>query len=99
MTQGSSLSDLPEVMAAEYVKNKSLADGRIIGLKRLLFHWTIHVDIHEWGYEERYCFATFELADEAFEKWIDQEEPTNWHRHPTTARRRSIETGEIWIEP
>lgn len=98
MTQGSSPAGISDEVAAEYVQIKTLADGRLIGLRRLMFHWTIHVDIDETGYSDRYCFATRQLAQEAFDLWDGTGDPINWHRHPHTGRRRDLSTGREWIE-
>jgi hypothetical protein len=59
--------ELPPEIRADYTDFRVLPDGRLIGVKRLLFHWTIHVDINLIGYEDRYCFCTYELAKAAFD--------------------------------
>lgn len=82
---------------AAYTRLRRLPDGRWIGVHRLLMHWTIHVDLHEYGYEDRYCFATQELADKAFDEWDGTGDPEGWHRHPKTGRRRDLTTGKEWI--
>lgn len=81
----------------EYVELKTFPDGRICGIHRLLFHWTLHVDIHEYGYEDRYCYETRELASEALKEWDGVADPKNWHRHPKTGRRRDLIKGTEWI--
>jgi hypothetical protein len=90
--------ELPDEVASSYVDLKKLADGRYIGTLRLLFHWTIHIDIDGIGYADRYCFATYELAKLAFDKWSGEGDPEGWHRHPKSGRRRDIATGREWIE-
>jgi hypothetical protein len=90
--------ELPPEIRADYTDFRVLPDGRLIGVKRLLFHWTIHVDINLIGYEDRYCFCTYELAKAAFDEWDGQGDPKNWHRHPKTGRRRDLQTGREWIE-
>lgn len=52
-----------------YVTLKTLPDGRLCGVQRLIYHWTVHIDIHETGYEDRYCFYTRELAEKALAAW------------------------------
>lgn len=89
---------LPFDILDKYVALRVLPDGRICGVHRLLYHWTLHVDIHEDGYEDRYCYATRELAVAALETWDGQGDPVGWHRHPRTHRRRDVLTGAEWIE-
>lgn len=89
---------LTDEVAAEYVELRPLPDERVIGLKRLMFHWTIHVDLDMTGYRDRYCFATYELAKEAFDAWDGTGDPINWHRHVNSGRRRNLQTGEEWIQ-
>lgn len=93
------IEDLSQEIRDEYVSMRSLPDGRIVGVKQLLFHWTMHVDIDGFGYADRWCFATRELAEEAMADWYGDADPINWHRHPTSGRRRDLETGRIWVEP
>jgi hypothetical protein len=64
-----------------------------VGIKRLMFHWTMHVGrLHDMiGHDERFCYQTFDLAATALTDWMVREfedEPENWHRHPNTSRRR-----------
>lgn len=73
---------------ATYMRFWRLPDGRLCGLQRLLFHYTVHVDIFAFGYSDRYCFITAELALDAMSRWDGTGDPDNWHRHPTTGRRR-----------
>jgi hypothetical protein len=91
--------DLPPNILDQYVALKVLPDGRICGVHRLLYHWTLQVDVHEEGYEDRYCYFTKELAVEALDAWNGQGDPVGWHRHPKTHRRRDVLTGEEWIAP
>ena len=88
-----------EEMVEPYIFIKRFADSRICGILPLLYHWTMHVDISEWGYEDRYCYQTKELAIAALKEWNGKGDPKNWHRHPKTGRRRNPETGEEWIAP
>jgi hypothetical protein len=76
-----------------------LPDGRICGVLRLLYHWTMHVDLNEIGYEDRYCYNDLAGALTAFAGWNGEGEPMGWHRHPTTGRRRDPATGEEWVAP
>lgn len=74
-----------------------LPDGRVCGVHRLLYHWTLHVDVHEDGYQDRYCYASEDSAISALLTWNGVGEPTGWHRHPKTGRRRNLGTGEQWM--
>jgi hypothetical protein len=76
---------------------KRLSDGRICGVHRLSYHWSMQIDIDYIGYNDSYCFATFELAIDALQKYDGETEPIGWHRHPKSGRRRNLETGEEWI--
>ncbi len=89
---------LPEEVKNQYIDLRQLPDGRYIGTLRLLFHWTMHVDIDPIGYADRYCFATYELAKKAFDEWSGDGDPDYWHRHPKTGRRRDPETGREWVD-
>lgn len=85
---------------SHYAVVRTLPDGRVCGVMRLLFHWTVHIDITPWGYEDRYCFMTFADSCNALEGWNGEGDlPGNWHRHPTTGRRRDPATGQIWSQP
>lgn len=86
--------NMDEVMK-HYVATRVLPDGRMIGVHQLLYHWTMHVDINEYGYEDRYCFWTRGLAVAAMETWDGTGDPINWHKHPATDRIRNVITGEI----
>ena len=90
---------LPDEVRAIYVAMKRMADGRLCGVHRLLYHWTLHVGIHELGYEDRYCYATKEGAISALEAWDGTGDPIGWHRHPATNRRRDVQSGHEWIAP
>lgn len=79
-----------------YVTIKELPDGRFCGVHRLLMHWTVHIDIHDYGHEDRYCFATRELAETALSAWEGQGDMAYWHRHPASGRRRELVAGKPW---
>lgn len=80
-----------------YDRIRQLPDGRWIATHRLLMHWTLLVDLHAYGYEDRYCFATKALVDAAFDNWDGTGDPEGWHRHPNSGRRRNLQTGEEWV--
>jgi len=77
---------------------RQLPDGRWLAVHRLLFHWTLLIDNHEFGYEDRYCYQYYDDAVEAMNNWDGEgDAPGNWHRHPTSGRRRDA-TGREWID-
>lgn len=92
-------SGLPYEVAESYRILGQLPDGRICAINRLLYHWTMLVDLDWTGYRERYCYATFEGALQAMIEWNDQPEPEGWHRHPESGRRRDLRTGKEWVAP
>lgn len=67
--------------------------GRWVGILRLMFHWTMHEGgVGDFcGHDGRWCYQTFDLAADALAEWAErsfQGEPTHWHRHPDSGRRR-----------
>src|SRR5262245_24839389 len=81
--------ELPEDVTKMYIGIRRLPDGRIIGVHRLLYHWTMHVDIDEIGYADKDCYQTQEQALLAMLTWDGIGEPGyGWHRHLKTGRRR-----------
>lgn len=93
------IDDLSEEVRKSYVVMKQLPDGRLCGVLRLLYHWTMHVDIDPCGYRERYCYKSLPDAIIALDKWDGTGDPEGWHRHPESGRRRDLETGQEWIAP
>lgn len=75
------------------VEIRDLGDGRAAYLAPLLFHWTIKlVTIGDmFGYDDRWCYQTEILGRRALATWDfpREKEPTGWHRHPSTGRRRT----------
>jgi len=90
------ITDIRPEDLATYEAVRELPDGIVIAAHRLMYHWTLLIDLDYCGYNDRYCFATKELVMDAFNKY-DGSEPEGWHRHPKSGRRRNIETGEEWI--
>jgi hypothetical protein len=40
------------------------------------------------GYDDRWCYDSYERAKTALDAWDGQSEPEGWHRHPMSGRRR-----------
>lgn len=91
--------DLPASVREAYTCFRTLPDGRLCGVHRLLFHWTMHVDIDVDGYRDRYCYQTETGAIKALLEWSGNGDPDGWHRHPASGRRRDPKTGKEWIAP
>lgn len=76
-----------------YVEFLDMGNGMWVGIKRLLFHWTMHTGClgDEDSYDDRWCYATEDLARRELAAWAAlgyQGEPQGWHRHPKSGRRR-----------
>lgn len=96
--------DIPEEALASYTTIRTLPDGQVCGVKPLVFHWTVHVDLDSVGYRDRWCFQTEDQANTALAAWDGVGDmPGDWHKHPTSGRYRNPETGAVWkdgeIEP
>jgi hypothetical protein len=52
------------------------------------------------GYDDRWCYEDFPDALKGFQSWDGAKgtEPTGWHRHPKTGRRREIQKDGTWRE-
>jgi hypothetical protein len=75
----------------EYFDPKEFPDGRVACLMGLLYTCAIIVLSEkncEHSYDDRWCYCSPEKAKLALAAWDGMGEPTGWHRHPTTGRRR-----------
>jgi len=68
-------------------------EGRWAALHPFAFTWAIieGKDGDRCGYSDRWCYATFDKAVDGLNEWLLREfegEPSGWHRHPSTGRRR-----------
>lgn len=74
---------------------RDLGDGTWIMARRLMFHWMmVRGDFGDLiGYFDRWCYATEELVREALAAFpltpSADYEPSGWHRHPPSGRRRT----------
>ncbi|RBB38893.1 hypothetical protein DPV79_16055 [Burkholderia reimsis] len=55
---------------------------------RLMFTFAIIADMTPYAYGERWCYHSYADAKAALDAWDGEGEPTGWHRHPDTGRRR-----------
>jgi hypothetical protein len=91
-------SKLPQEVIDMYKVLGKTDNGIICGVHRLVFHWTLHIDISDYSWEDKYCFRNFHDAIEALLMWDGiSDMPGKWNRHLKTGRRRNLETGEEWI--
>lgn len=72
------------------VRAKTIGGGRFAAIKPLMFHWTMIIGRigDRCGYEDRWCYENRQKAEAALHAWDGTGEPTGWHRHPRTSRRR-----------
>ena len=76
--------------------------GEYVLAKPLLFHWALYRGAlaDEIGYDDRWCYATREMAEAALAGFPLRPEPgyepDGWHRHPNRGRRR--EGGDVGRE-
>lgn len=66
-------------------------DGRRVWIVQFAFTAAILIgDPDAWEYDDRWCYATASLAASHARAWNAEPgtEPTGWHRHPATGRRR-----------
>jgi hypothetical protein len=93
------MDEISNETKSHYTAMRELPDGRVCGVHRLLFHWTMHIGISNYGYEERYCYQTEKQAIDSMMAWDGTGDPPgDWHKHPDSGRRRDPFTGEIWHE-
>jgi len=74
--------------------------GRMLALHKLAYTWALLADISLTGYEDRWCYPDYRSAKAALDAWSGEEgtEPTGWHRHPDSGRRRDPD-GREYVMP
>jgi hypothetical protein len=77
-----------------------IKSGRVCALQRLMFTWALLADVSLYGYEDRWCYDSYEQAKAALDAWSgdDGSEPSGWKRHPDTGRRRDPD-GTEYVMP
>jgi len=76
-----------ELKKLGYTDIKTFPDGTQAGLMKLIFTHAIVYDFDYFGYNDRWCYHTYEDAKKALGEWDGSEEPKGWHRHPSSGRR------------
>lgn len=71
-----------------YTHLKFFDDGHEAAIMPLMFTHAIVYGLNHFGYEDRWCYSTYEKAKAALEAWEGTGEPDGWHRHPKSGRRR-----------
>lgn len=82
-------------MSATFIKPswarvaKQLPDGRLVAVVHMIYTWRLTVGPADaYGYDDGWCYPTEEDAIVALVLWDGMGEPTGWHRHPRSGRRR-----------
>jgi len=78
---------------------RKVSDTEWVAIYPLMFTHAVvkgTVETADVGYEDRWCYHSYEDAKRALDEWDGTGEPSGWHRHPTTGRRRD-EDGNEWL--
>jgi hypothetical protein len=95
-------SGLSEDTASAYILLGQLPDGRICGIHRLMYHYTMHIAVSDGGYEDRYCLKTLVRAQAALLWWNGVGDPPLFHKYVGSLRgrrasfNRDVITGSRW---
>jgi|SRR5579863_2807663 len=68
-----------------------LPDGREATVTKMMYTARLNIGLPgEQYYDDGWCYETVPAAVAAMNAWDPEkdEEPTGWHRHPTSGRRR-----------
>lgn len=71
-----------------YTDLRFFANGRNAVIHRLMYTYALIADVSFSGYEDRWCYGSYATAKAALDAWDGEGEPSGWHRHPDTGRRR-----------
>jgi len=71
-----------------YLNYREFDNGRDAAIVPMLYTHALVADLDNFGYGDRWCYKTFEGAQNALAEWSGDGEPNGWHRHPDTGRRR-----------
>jgi hypothetical protein len=78
------------LMQQGYKDCRPLPNNRYAAISPLMYTHAIITGrmLDRTGYENRWCFDSYESAKNAMDEWDGTGEPYGWHRHPSTGRRR-----------
>ncbi|WP_046869335.1 hypothetical protein [Microvirga massiliensis] len=94
MTRTADLDELVYMtwlLAEGHTDVRPLPDGRRwAGIRPLMFTHAIFVGQigDKVGYDDRWCYHSYQDAKQALEAWTGEGEPSGWHRNPRSGRRR-----------
>jgi hypothetical protein len=71
-----------------YSDYKEFPNGNNACIQRLMFTHAILSELTTMYHGDRWCYHNYEDAKAALDAWNGEGEPTGWHRHPTSGRRR-----------
>lgn len=75
--------------------NIMLKNGEWTAMFQFAFSVAIVSELHQGGYNQRWCYHSPIVALQEFEKWDGKGEPQNWHRHIPSMRRRDEDNNDI----
>lgn len=85
-----------------YVADLQFKAGRICAIQPLMYTYALLADLTPWGYEPngRWCYHSYAAARAALDAWSGEDgtEPSGWHRHPHSGRRRNPD-GSEYVRP
>lgn len=87
MSDAAEIEKLLKLGCGLYSDMRVMPDGAFACVARFMFTYAIIYDVNDWGYEDRWCYHSYEDARDALERWDGQAEPTGWHRHPSSGWR------------
>ncbi len=69
---------------------RMLPDGRIGFLIQMAFTWRLCIGFEDdhFGHDDGWCYHDLSSSLAALAEWDGIGEPSGWHRHPASGRRR-----------
>lgn len=82
--------DLALYEATGFIAKRDLPDGRYLAIVPFIYTFAIVIGTDVRFYDDRWCFHYLEDALRQFKTWdpMTTPEPTGWHRHLSSGRRR-----------
>ena len=89
--------DYDQLVAMGYTDITILPNGEFACIFKFAYTYAILFAMTAWGYEQRWCYHSYESARQALTAWNGEGDPEGWHRHMPSGRRRN-DTGAEWID-